>query len=517
MKLFLLILAVVLPVTVRSAPAGLDEAVDTLDFRISQRQCYLQHRANRIDSLKSMLDRTTPGTRVSLLKSVADNYRPMNIDSAICYYDLAMQGVRDKNSIEYKRIAWAKSSIMPVSGLFREGCELFLGNRPDGKDTASLRDYYSNGVDMYLYIYDFHIIPYYRKLYGRKAMELNDSLLNLLPEGTDDYRFHKAYQYFYHRQEALAVGELKELLGRLNPDDNRYARIHAILAHYYMIHGHDQEARYHFALAAAGDIQTATQELTALTKLGISLYETGDVDRAYRYLTLALESSVAGGCRLRTLENAEILPIISKSFRQRDKVRTRWLIATTAVLTLALAIIIAMMVIMRRKQRNFRELQYQLKDNMKLKDVYIGQVLTMCSLYIERMEEFNRLAGRKIKTGQVQDLYRMIESGKILQEQATQFYDVFDKAFFGIYPDFVVQVNLLLQPDKQIVLPVPGRLTPECRILAFMRLGINDSNQLSKFLGLSLNTIYTYRNKLKSRAVRRDTFEDDVRKIGQLS
>ena len=49
-----------------------------------------------------------------------------------------------------------------------------------------------------------------------------------------------------------------------------------------------------------------------------------------------------------------------------------------------------------------------------------------------------------------------------------------------------------------------------------MRLGIDDSTRLSKFLGLSLNTIYTYRNKLKSRAVDRGSFEAEVKKIGLI-
>ncbi len=70
--------------------------------------------------------------------------------------------------------------------------------------------------------------------------------------------------------------------------------------------------------------------------------------------------------------------------------------------------------------------------------------------------------------------------------------------------------------DRRIVLSDDGRLNTELRILAFMRLGIDDSAKVARFLGLSLNTIYTYRNKLKSRALRRDEFEADVMRIGQI-
>ncbi|MDE6305675.1 MAG: hypothetical protein K2L90_03710, partial [Muribaculaceae bacterium] len=85
-----------------------------------------------------------------------------------------------------------------------------------------------------------------------------------------------------------------------------------------------------------------------------------------------------------------------------------------------------------------------------------------------------------------------------------------------MYPTFIDDVNALMADDRRIVLSDDGKLNTELRILAFMRLGIDDSAKVARFLGLSLNTIYTYRNKLKSRALRRDEFEADVMRIGQI-
>ena len=48
-----------------------------------------------------------------------------------------------------------------------------------------------------------------------------------------------------------------------------------------------------------------------------------------------------------------------------------------------------------------------------------------------------------------------------------------------------------------------------------MRLGVTDSTRLAKFLGLSLNTVYTYRNRMKNRAKKRETFETDILSIGK--
>ena len=84
-----------------------------------------------------------------------------------------------------------------------------------------------------------------------------------------------------------------------------------------------------------------------------------------------------------------------------------------------------------------------------------------------------------------------------------------------LYTTFVDDVNKLLVDDKRFELP-DMKLNTELRILAFLRLGIDDSEQIARFLGLSLNTIYTYRNRLKGRAINRTSFDSDVMKIGAI-
>ena len=50
-------------------------------------------------------------------------------------------------------------------------------------------------------------------------------------------------------------------------------------------------------------------------------------------------------------------------------------------------------------------------------------------------------------------------------------------------------------------------------MLALIRLGIQDNQKIADILRSSITTIYTYRSKLKSRALNKDTFEDDIRRI----
>ncbi len=127
------------------------------------------------------------------------------------------------------------------------------------------------------------------------------------------------------------------------------------------------------------------------------------------------------------------------------------------------------------------------------------------------------MVSRKISAGKSDDLLKLTKTGKLIEEQSKEFYEVFDDAFLNIYPSFVEDVNTLLAPDKQLALREGEKLNTDLRILALMRLGIDDTSRIAQMLNYSVYTIYTYRNKFKSRAIDRDSFEADVMKIKSIS
>ena len=82
---------------------------------------------------------------------------------------------------------------------------------------------------------------------------------------------------------------------------------------------------------------------------------------------------------------------------------------------------------------------------------------------------------------------------------------------------FIDEFNALLQPEERIEVKEPGKLTTELRIFAFLRMGVDDSAKVARFLHYSVNTIYAYRNKVKNKAIDRTNFEADVMKIGTIA
>lgn len=136
---------------------------------------------------------------------------------------------------------------------------------------------------------------------------------------------------------------------------------------------------------------------------------------------------------------------------------------------------------------------------------------------MDKLNQFNKMVNRKITAGKCEDLLKLTKSGKFIEEQSKEFYEIFDDAFLHIYPTFVTDVNRLLQPDRQLVMRDGEKLNTDLRILALMRLGIEDTSRIAQMLNYSVFTIYTYRNKFKSRAIDRDTFESSVMKIKSIS
>ena len=84
----------------------------------------------------------------------------------------------------------------------------------------------------------------------------------------------------------------------------------------------------------------------------------------------------------------------------------------------------------------------------------------------------------------------------------------------SLYPDFIEQINNLLLPDQRYDIDKNSEsLNPELRIYGFVRLGLAESAKIAKILNYSANTVYSYRNRMRNKAINRDTFDEDVMKI----
>lgn len=484
-------------------------ALKVLDDTLSHRLTYIERRQAGIDSLVEMLGQR--GNSADLMMRIAERYTAFNNDSALYYLQKGLDCVEGTDAIPFRL---KQSTLLPLTGAFELAKKQYESYNQDSIPPEMLPLYLESGRQMYSYMATFSPEgSIQQNLYNKKSLELQNRLIDLLPKDSQDYRYHLGEYYFLTGQKGKAKALLKDVFETEPTESNLRARAAHHLSSMAKEDNDENAYIYYIAGAALADITAATREVAALQELGNYLFAQNDVDRSYNYLTIALASAVECGASLRMIESSRTLPVIEHAKSAQIASKKRTIDFILCILVLILIGLIVTLFILRREMARMRALQERLRNANKIKEIYISQFMSLCSIFMDKLNQFCKIANRKISAGKVDDLYRLTKSGKFIEEQSKEFYDVFDTAFLHMYPDFPAKVNGLLKEDERIELKDGELLNTDLRILAFMRLGIEDSNRIAQVLNYSVNTIYAYRNRTKARAINRDTFEEDVMKI----
>lgn len=162
------------------------------------------------------------------------------------------------------------------------------------------------------------------------------------------------------------------------------------------------------------------------------------------------------------------------------------------------------------------EVNERLQEASFLKEEYIGKLFAVCSDYLEKIVNFRKSIHRKLKAKQYDDLLKMTASNdSMMSNEMKEFNNHFDSIFLSIFPNFLEELNTLLKPEEHIVVRNEEKLNTDIRIYALVRLGINNSVKIAKILGVSPQTIYNSRMKMRGRIIAtEEEFIRQVRKIG---
>lgn len=533
---FLLLLSLLSAVPLLQASAFTEKDVERslrqLDYVMRRRDEFKQRRVRHLDSLKTARNRVARVDSIGWLErtmEIAKGYTSFNNDSALLYFTDGYNMARDVASrhpgspvgntadslgMEFRM---RRATYLSVSGFVNDALNEYDGIDTTRMGSVLLANYYEAGRQMYSFIsffYDGYLSTY--DYWNNRSIEAQRKLLPLLQPNTDKYLLNLGEYYYNIREYTRSREILLELVGRIKKDSSTYAIATHILASIALTRGDHNEYLYYLAQSAITDTRLATLEIMSLQELGGVLFETGDTRRAHDYVSVALNNAVESHASVRMMKTSELLSMVEKDHNVQIASWRTWMYAIIAVLLMCLMALGVAMAFLRRQLTRVARMRQELQDANNTKDVYISQFLSLCSIYMDKLKQFCKLANRKISAGQVDDLYKITKSGKFIEQQSAEFYTVFDDAFLHIYPTFVEQVNALLRPEEQIVLGEGEKLNSDLRILAFMRLGIDDTNRVAQILNFSVNTIYAYRNRLRNRAIDRATFEADIMKIGSF-
>jgi len=326
-----------------------------------------------------------------------------------------------------------------------------------------------------------------------------------------------------------AITDFERLIDSKNVSEHDLAIATSSLAYVYSLLNNKEKEKYFLIKAAIADIKSSTMETVALRNLAQCLHNEGDVLHAAQYIRKAFKDALFYNARHRQIEIGNILPIIEEErIRMLVTERNRMQNFFIATSLLGLVIIAALIIIVRQLkkindaritiQKNVDDLtktNAHLLEANKIKEEYIGIFFNLNSEYVDKLEAFQRWLNRKVESRQFSDLQK-IPKKLDAQQEREKLFKMFDKTFLNIFPNFVSEFNKLLKDDGKIILQDGELLNNDLRIYALMRLGIKNNDKIAQFLNYSVNTIYTYKTKIKNRAIDDDRFYEQLMAIKSI-
>lgn len=515
-----ILLAILLSLSVAISHASVEEEnallVDSIESLARNYDNILKRKTAVIDSMKSLRQNMIPGEqRVRLGEILGRRYLTQNLDSALMYWHLAMREAEETNQPELAlRLKMNILAAMPLQGISIEALREFEKIDPSNFSQEMKHIYWLNYSEIYYNIQKPYPPGNLKNYYRNKASLALDSLSKFYPVTSPVSGFIGSYLHHLRGDNSLAAASSLEVLPSVKnrPELYDYAIMNVI--NFYRDRP-EYRALYlnNLYKRAINELQNGTAKAMVIGEVGEALYSEGNDKLGKQLMLLALQTSETELGPYSRLDHAAYSTLLHNGTVKSQL----WSLVLIVVLAMVLSVVLVRIFKRRAELRTLRRTRAEDESHHQavVADMYkvSASLLSMALFTDEQLKEYNLFVHRKLKAGQVKDLYQEVQSGEYVQSLSDKFFSMFDELFLDSFPGFVDELNSLFAAGRELSLLPGRRMSPELRIAAFMRLGINDSAKLAQVLGLSINTIYTYRNRLKGRARERDNFEKDIRNI----
>ena len=521
----------------------LDAAIDSSSYFVGLRQSRIHCLTCKLSSAKTMR------TRYDCLFNLYEEYRSFKNDSAITYLSRCIDVAGHMGDVNCQNYCRARLAFQcSTTGMYSEALELLDAIDTTLLDKEGWHDYLIASQHLYNEMSFYTHVPWFRAKYTQKSDDVLNRIFKTFNTYDDEYLLRKQMEYYGKDDFKKAFEINNQWMSIVDKGTHRYA----IAAFYRFLifakSGNEDEARRWLAESAITDVRLAVMDQGSLGELANRLgSEPANLQRAYKYIRFAWDAARTFNTRVRSHQVSPVLSLIEGNYQEhiaRVNLRLRVLIGIACVL---LIVVFGLFVYANRQRRRLqvarneldasngelKSLNMQLSEynvqlnslnekleftnrsldeSNKMKELYLGRFLSLCSAYIDKTETLRRNVAKRIKNKDYDGLAR-IAAGK--SEDWIEFYCYFDNAFLKLFPNFVADFNALLRPDERINIAADGALGTSIRIFALIRLGVDDSSKIAEFLHYSVNTIYNYRAKIKNGAIGdRNEFEKKVKEIG---
>jgi len=504
------------------AGPGTDSLLRSLDNTISHRAEYVKKKTDRIAALKASLATTRPEHRYDLYVKICDEYKTFIYDSASIYarklQDEAYRS-KDPSKISFSKIKLG--FILLSSGMFNEALDSLLTvDRNSVHDSVKL-EFYSVVARTYFDLADFNHDPYFTRRYNHLGNDFVDSALVLCDQNSSRYFYLRALKNLKLEKIDEARADLEHQFSQFKLTDPQVGIAASTLGYIHQRQNDEDKAIQMLILASMADMRSSTKETLAILNLAELLYKQGDVVRAYEYVKLAMDDANYYGARHRKIQVAAIFPIIEGNKLDTVVHQRKLLFAYAVVITVLTILIVGFAVISYRQYKKLQEADRSIKaanNNLqeanrllqevnkhlmeanKIKEEYIGYYFNINSEYLVKISAFKQAIDNKLMAKKFDEI-RYVVNNINLKKEREELYVSFDKVFLKLFPDFVTTFNAYFKEEDRVVLKDGQLLNTELRIFALIRMGIHDTEKIAKILDYSINTIYNYKARIKSKSI----------------
>ncbi len=505
-----------------------DTQLDQLDAALLAVPHYDQEKIKKIALLRNGLLNNSAQPLFQYYLGLYKEYYIFNYDSAYVYARRMQQlAVQEKNAglITYAKIKMG--FILLSSGMFKEVFDTLGTINPNLLAADQKAEYYTLMARCYYDLADYDHDDFYAPWDNAKGNQFLDSSLQLYDQSSFEYIYYSGLKNIRSGQMAEAQKYFRRLLLQKNLSFHELALTASTLSDIYIRKGQTETAINLLMQAAMADIQSSTKETSAIFNLASLLFKSGELQRASVYIQKAVDDAVFYGARQRKVQLSAILPLIEAEKISRVENQKKNLISYAAGATFTLVVVIILAIIIFRQVNKLKVAkqiitdakdQQQLINNKlteanKIKEEYIGYFFNVNSDFFAKIERFKKLVDKKISDRKFEEIKFLVNNINLKQEK-DEILKNFDKVFLKLFPDFVNEFNALFKPEDQIKLKDNELLTTDLRIFALIRMGIHDNEKIAQILEYSVNTVYTYKTKIKNKSiVPNEDFEHRIMEI----
>jgi len=509
---------------------SLAQQLETTNRYLILKDSIITHKKQDIKAYRDSLKINTPKNKneeFRLLLQLSKQYEYFVYDSAFQYANRATKMAYQLKDEE--KIAEAKtrlSLILLLKGLYKETIDSLQSINPYMLQAKKRIDFYAVAYRAY---YDLSNSRW--GYYAPKYREIGNSYVRKIEEEGDPksftYLLAQALRSLNNLDNNKAISQYNNLVYNHDLDPHQAAISNCGLGIAYIRLHEKDKAKYHLLKAVIGDIKSVTMETLAAKVLAEVLFHEGDLEKANKFIAEAQKDASFYGSNARRLEISYIRPdieaaVLKKVVKEKDLVLSASIIVSLLTLIIvAFAIIIyrqlrelknARKVIME-SNRSLRQVNDQLREVSKIKEEYVGYYFNFSSQFIERMDAMRKAISRQLLTKQFDAIEHELRQYNAKKERQNLFQD-FDRIFLKLFPDFINRFNLLFDEKDRIQFKDANCLNTDLRIFALIRLGIIDNDKIASILNFSVNTIYTYKTKIKNRSlVPNEDFDSKIMEI----